>query len=233
MDAPAMKVWMSRSRPGADRQAEDLRRAGYEVLVAPVIRIEALDPPPPDEACDWIVFLSEQAVAHGLPAVQRLPWFSGAGVLAVGERTAAVLAARGVQAQVPEEPTSEGLLALPALRTLTGRRVLVVAGEGGRSLLTEELTSRGADVRRLACYRRVSVRDLEQNVLGCEAVIAASAEGLAGVASLWLQAGGRADVPVLVPSARVARSGVELGLSNLHDCGGADSEAWLRGLAQL
>jgi len=40
-------------------------------------------------------------------------------------------------------------------------------------------------------------------------------------------------VPVLVPSARVAALGVELGLRNLHDCAGADSAAWLRGLAAV
>ena len=53
----------------------------------------------------------------------------------MGGRTAEQLAAAGVRARVPEQPTSEGLLALPALSTVAGARVLLVCGEGGRGEL--------------------------------------------------------------------------------------------------
>jgi uroporphyrinogen-III synthase len=228
-----VKVWLSRSRPGADRQAADLRDAGFEVVVAPVIYIEALNPPLPAGSFDVVVFLSEHAVRLGLPALERLPWFAAARVLAVGARSAGVLGSRDIGVEVPSEATSEGLLALPRLRRPGERRVLLVSGAGGRPLLARELAARGAEVHRFDCYRRVVVRTLEAAVLGCDAVIAASGEGLRQAARLWLDAGGRADIPVLVPSPRVAQLGVELGLSRLHDCGGADSDAWLRGLAQL
>lgn len=228
-----MKVWVSRSRPGADRQAADLQAAGYDVVVAPAIEIRPLRPALPGGAFDLVLFLSEHAVRHALPELQAEPWFVRAGVLAVGERTADVLKARGIVAGVPAEPTSEGLLDLPALRRLDGRRVLLAAGAGGRRLLGQALHDRGAEVVRYECYRRVEVNRLEARVLDCTAVIAASGDGLRQVARLWLQGGGPADVAVLVPSARVAAIGVELGLTNLHDCAGADSEAWLRGLAQL
>lgn len=224
---------MSRSRPGADRQAADLRRAGYRVVVAPVIQVKALAPPAPVGPFDFVIFLSEHAVRLGLPALERQPWFAGTQVLAVGARTAVVLENQGVTADVPAEPTSEGLLDLPQLDRLQGRRVLLAAGQGGRALLTRELAARGAEVQRYECYRRIPVDALEPAVLHCEAVIAASAEALERLARLWREAGGRADVPVLVPSARVAARGVELGLVNLHDCGGADSDAWRRGLATV
>ncbi|HEX7036578.1 MAG TPA: uroporphyrinogen-III synthase [Pseudomonadales bacterium] len=224
---------MSRSQPGADRQAAELRAAGHRVVVAPVLAIEALQPPLPAGDFDLVLFLSEHAVRFGLTAIAELSWFGAARVLAVGARTAERLAERGVDPEVPAEPTSEGLLALPTLERVAGRRVLLVAGEGGRSLLAETLTARGAEVVRYECYRRVALDRLDPAVLDCDVLIAASGDGLEQAARLWRAHGGRDDLAVLVPSARVAALGVELGFVNLHDCAGADSAAWLRGLAEL
>lgn len=228
-----VKVWITRSQPGADRQAAALRDAGHDVVVAPVIRIEATGSPPPAGPFDELVFLSEHAVRSGLPLLRAAPWFIDARAFAVGARTASVLGDAGVRAATPEEPTSEGLLALPAFADLHGHRVLLVRGVGGRELLERTLAERGARVARFDCYRRTPVRRLDPRVLGCQAIIAASGEGLRQVAGLWREAGGAADVPVLVPSARVAELGVAVGLPSIHDCAGADTEAWLRGLARL
>jgi uroporphyrinogen-III synthase len=228
-----VKVWMSRSQPGAERQAADLRSAGYQVVTAPVLDIEALADPSPPGPFDWVIFLSEHAVHHGLPALVASGCLSGAQILAVGSRTAVVLEHSGWTAEVPQEATSEGLLALPRLQRLAGQRILLVAGVGGRSLLEQTLTERGAAVLRFECYRRAAAAALDPAVLACDVIVAASADGLTRAAELWLGAGGRADVPVLVPSARVARRGVEVGLQSLHDCGGADSRAWLAGLERL
>ncbi|MFU8814170.1 MAG: uroporphyrinogen-III synthase [Pseudomonadales bacterium] len=229
-----VKVWLSRSQPGAERQAADLRAAGYQVVVAPVLHIEPLPASaPPPGPFDWIIYLSEHAVRHGLRALPDSSQARAARVLAVGRRTAAVLERHGVPSAAPDDATSEGLLALPQLQNLAAQHVLLVGGVGGRTLLAETLTARGARVARFDCYRRVPARVLDPAVLDCNVIIAASAEGLARVADLWLAAGGRPDVPVLVPSARVAGLAVEVGLESLHDCAGADSAAWLRGLERL
>jgi uroporphyrinogen-III synthase len=229
-----MKVWMSRSQPGAERQAADLRGAGHQVVVAPVLEIEATGAVPPSGPFHHIVFLSEHAVHCGLPALLSRPdALAGAQVLAVGGGTAAVLQAQGVRAATPAEATSEGLLALPQLARPIGERVLLVGGVGGRALLARTLTERGARVARFDCYRRRAGAALDPAVLDCDVIVAASGDGLVRVAELWLAAGGRSNVPVLVPSARVAARGVEVGLQSLHDCAGADSDAWLRGLERL
>ncbi len=228
-----MKVWLTRSQPGADRQAEALRAAGHRVVVAPVIVIEGLAAETPDGPWDLVIFLSEHAVRFGLPALRREPWFAAARVLAVGARTAAVLEDAGVTATSPEPPTSEGLLALPDLVQVRDAAVLLVRGAGGRELLGDELSARGARVEQVECDRRRPVARLAADVADCDVVIAASGEGLRQAARLWLSRGGRRDVPVLVPSARVAGLAVEVGLARLHDCGGADSQAWLHGLEQL
>lgn len=225
-----MKVWLSRSRPGADRQAEALRAVGHEVIVAPVIGIESLTGAPPAGPFAVVVFVSEHAVRLGLDTLGRQPWFATAERLAVGERTAAVLAAAGQHAGRPVRATSEGLLERPELANPDS--VLIVGGEGGRALLEETLARRAGRVARFDCYRR-HAETPGREVLACQAVIAASGEGLREVADFWLANGGDPAVPVLVPSARVAALGVALGLRNLHDCAGADSAAWLRCLAAV
>jgi uroporphyrinogen-III synthase len=228
-----MKVWMSRSQPGAERQAGDLRAAGHQVMVAPVLGVEPTGAVAPSGPFHRIVFLSEHAVRFGVPALgsERL---AAAEVLAVGARTATVLLEQGVAVVAPpRDATSEGLLELSQLQGLKDERVLLVGGVGGRTLLAGVLSARGAEVVRFECYRRTVLTVLDPLVLGSDAIIAASADGLAQVAALWLAAGGSPDVPVLVPSARVARRGVEVGLRSLHDCAGADSAAWLRGLERL
>ncbi|MEQ8860631.1 MAG: uroporphyrinogen-III synthase [Pseudomonadales bacterium] len=228
-----MKVWLTRSQPGADRQAAELRSAGHRVLVAPVIEIEPVAVDPPARAPAVAVFLSEHAVRFGLAVLQRQPWFAGVRVLAVGARTAALLDAAGVTVSAPDVATSEGLLALPELAPDRAGDVLLVSGVGGRELLATELARRNRRFQQLACYRRRAVARMDASVLDCDVVIAASGEGLRQAARLWLDLGGRREIPVLVPSQRVAELAVAVGLTRLHDCGGADSAAWLGGLARL
>ena len=118
----------------------------------PALQIDALPPPPSPGACDIAIFLSPNAVAFSSDLT--LP--RQALVMAVGDKTAAGLRQRGIpQIETPgEDSTSEGLLRTPALTHVAGKRILLVCGEGGRTLLQEELTARGATVERAEVYRR-------------------------------------------------------------------------------
>ncbi|POS81779.1 hypothetical protein EPUL_005837, partial [Erysiphe pulchra] len=53
--------------------------------------------------------------------------------------------------------TSEGLLNLPSLASLDGRRALVLRGNGGRELLKNTLIQRGVQVEYCECYRRCPI----------------------------------------------------------------------------
>ncbi len=224
-----MQVWITRSQPGADRHAEALRLQGYEVLLQPVLDIEPIHVSELEHRFDSVVFLSEHAVRCGLPHLE----LQGSAVFAVGGRTAEVLAAAGIKARAPDDPSSEGLLRMPELQQVRDARILLVCGAAGRELLAPALTTRGARVEKLVCYRRVPAGKLTADACAVDAIVAASGDGLEQIARLWFAVGGRPDVALLVPSARVAEKGVELGFINIHDCAGADTAAVLRTLQAL
>jgi uroporphyrinogen-III synthase len=75
-----------------------------------------------------------------------------------GPATAEALAAAGIAgAQIPETTfDSEGLLALPELSDVRGKRVLILRGDGGREYLGDALRARRAHVDAVACYRERS-----------------------------------------------------------------------------
>lgn len=106
-----------------------------------------------------VVVISPAAAECLIEALDRywpqLP--QGLALYAVGEATASVLhQALGVRVRMPSvgHETSEGLLALGSLRQLGEQKVLLVAGQGGRTLLADTLAERGARVTRLEVYRR-------------------------------------------------------------------------------
>lgn len=53
---------------------------------------------------------------------------------------------------------SEGVLNLPMLQGISGQRIGLVSGEGGRGVIERTLRERGADVTRADVYRREVVK---------------------------------------------------------------------------
>jgi uroporphyrinogen-III synthase len=235
-----VKLWITRSEPGASRQAAELTAAGYPCWVRSVLTIEPLSPALPKGAFERCIFVSEHGVHCGLPRLQAaapgliLP--AAVHCLAIGPRTASALSAHGIaSASNAARSDSEALLADPRLRDVKDLRVLLVAGVGGRTLIEDTLRARGASVERFECYRRVSRLDPlpRDAAVGVTAIIVGSGEALLPIRTLWREADGSDDVLVLVPSSRVAGRAVELGFGNVHDCGAADVSAVLRALREV
>lgn len=105
---------------------------------------------------ELVIFTSPAAVSH---AALLAPLRTAATVLAVGHGTARALRRCGVAAPlVPAQQDSEGLLDLPPLQALAGRRVALVGAAGGRGVLRGQLAARGARLRELHVYRRLPPR---------------------------------------------------------------------------
>lgn len=226
-----MRVWVTRSQPGAGRQADALARHGHLVLTAPVLTIVEVMGSPPSGAFTDVVFLSEHAVRFGVPRLLEAGVdLTATRIAAVGSSTAARLAERGIVASVPVQTSSEGLLAMPSFAEVAGREMLLVSGEGGRILLESTLTHRGARVEKFAVYKRQAVAAVGEDLSDVEAIAVASGDGFEFMARVWFAADGSSDVPVFVPSQRVAAKGAGLGFSRVFTCAGASADALLDGL---
>jgi len=218
------------TRPAVQAAAlgDGLRATGFTPLYLPTLAIEATDPTVAAAAlraalpCDLAIFISANAVQHALPVIAAaggLP--AGCRVAAVGPASVRALQAAGFSdVLVPEARfDSEGLLALPRLNQVAGQRVVIFRGQGGRTLLADTLAARGADVRAVACYRRVAAGDtaqlhawLAQNAIAAlTATSRASLDGLlalAGPAAAQIKA-----LPLAVLSAALAQYARQAGFS--------------------
>ncbi len=102
---------------------------------------------------DVIIFQSANAVRFGAALLDQRRDLN---LAAVGPATLRALNQAGYR--VPILPgngfDSEGLLEHPRLQNLTGQRVLIVRGVGGRELLDQVLEQRGAAVTAAVVYER-------------------------------------------------------------------------------
>ncbi|MGN8159383.1 uroporphyrinogen-III synthase [Salinisphaera sp. RV14] len=192
-DLSGATVWLTRpiAQAGAWRAA--FEAAGANVLVEPLLVIE----PPPDaavaaaaldraEAADIVIATSANAVAG---AARLRPYWAPRGTLvAVGAASAEALSRyTGVAVARPGRADSEGLLALPRLRRVAGRRVALLSGQGGRAALADALIARGAQLDKIALYRRApaAIGDARlRQLLSADAVIVTSAEAWRHLATL-------------------------------------------------
>ena len=233
----AAAVLVTRSEPGASVLVDALRQAGYAALRFPVLEIRPLDAPRARRVVaelatfDTAIFVSGHAVRLGVDVIDavwpqrpRLVW------IAVGRTTANALDERGIDALTPELETSEGILALPQLREMVGRRVLVCAGRGGRALLAGALEGRGAQVERLELYAREPLAvDVAARALpvgrAVAAVVISSADGGRAFVSVWRGIGGDPNVVLIAPSLRVAQTLMELGFQRVVVADGPGASA--------
>jgi len=112
-------------------------------------------------AFDWVVFSSVNAVRFTFEKLDGMGLdartFGAARVCAVGPKTAAELAVRGIRADVvPGEFVAEALVeALTAVAELQGTSVLMPRAKVAREVITRALEQRGARVEVLPLYENV------------------------------------------------------------------------------
>lgn len=111
----------------------------------------------PIEDFGLIIFASANAVRFGAALLNEKRELS---IAAIGPATARALNQAGYRVSIESNAgiDSEGLLGHPKLNAVANTRVLIVKGAGGRDLLREELTRRGALVSLAEVYRREPCR---------------------------------------------------------------------------
>ncbi|WP_285419031.1 uroporphyrinogen-III synthase [Pseudomonas sp. efr-133-TYG-5] len=193
--------------------------------------------------CDAVIVVSKPAARIAVDLLDRyavtastLPWFS------VGAATAQILLERGLDASYPDEgDDSEALLQLPRLRAAVtaNSRVLILRGEGGRELLAERLRELGASVDYLELYRRelpaYPPHELPRRIAAerLNGLVVSSGQGFVHLRQLAGDAWPTlAQLPLFVPSPRVAEQARAAGARTVVDCRGASAAALLTALRE-
>ncbi|MHB1399729.1 MAG: uroporphyrinogen-III C-methyltransferase [Trichloromonadaceae bacterium] len=161
------RILVTRTAEQAGAFNQLLQAQGAEAISCPVIEIVA--PPSWEELDSAIRSLGEiddliltsanavEAFFSRLSAAGRdLRALAGVTLVAVGPKTAAALAERGLQADlIPADYRAEGVVALLRQRGVAGRRILYPKAELARDLIPRELAAAGAEVMAPLAYRTV------------------------------------------------------------------------------
>lgn len=161
---PLTGVTVLVTRPAHQAQAlcQLIEAQGGKTRLFPSIDIEAVADNPQLDAVlkqlpdyDIAIFTSANAVNFALQRIPKWPQ-PGPQIAAVGKASAKALTAQGLKVDLQPESSfnSEALLALPALNQVAQKRVVIFRGVGGRELLAEQLSRRGAEIDYAECYQR-------------------------------------------------------------------------------
>ena len=243
-----LSVVLTRPAGQAEHLAALIRAAGGEPVLFPALEIlEATNLQPLDalidrlDAFDLAIFISANAVNKGLALVQaRRSWPAGLRAATVGRGSERALRRHGFGAViVPAQGfDSEALLALPELKAVAGKRVVIFRGEGGRELLAETLAARGATVEYAECYRRGRPKADAAPLLELwlqhrlDALTVSSGEALANLCAMLDTAGAQClqTMPLFIPNERIATAARGLGFETVVLTGSGD-ESLVAGMA--
>ncbi|MBI3524751.1 MAG: uroporphyrinogen-III synthase [Betaproteobacteria bacterium] len=240
-------IVVTRPAEQASHLAGIITQAGGSAVLFPVLAIHDVDDPQPLlniaarlDDFDLAVFVSPNAVNKALTSVvaQRV-WPAHLRVAVMGHTSERALARFGISDVIAPLTRfdSEALLELPELREMRGKRVVIFRSDGGRELLGDTLTARGAMIEYVSCYRRGKpVADAapllqlwQQHAL--DAFTVTSSEGLRNLVEM-LDSHGQAllkDTPLFAPHARIVEEARLLGLPQLVTTAPGD-EGLLAGL---
>ena len=182
--------------------------------------------------------LAVELIDEVWPQPPQQPWFS------VGEATGAILSDYGLDVRWPVGgDDSEALLELPHLQDVVAQpdcRVLIMRGDEGRELMAERLRAQGVVVDYLPLYRRYlpayppGVLPQRVELERLNGLVVSSGQGFEQLLKLAGDSWSRlAELPLFVPSPRVAELALAAGASTVIDCHGASAAALLAALRDL
>ncbi|MDX5444534.1 MAG: uroporphyrinogen-III synthase [Zoogloeaceae bacterium] len=236
-------VVVTRPQAQADALCEAVEARGGRALRFPVLGIAPAPDAGPLEAAtarldefDIAFFVSPNAVDFALRYIlARRGWPAGLVVATVGGGSERALRRMGFAHVVAPASgfDTEAVLALPefSARSVRGRSIVVFRGDGGRDLLGEELTRRGAKVEYVTVYRRYCpVADCAELLAAAragalDAIVLTSSEGVRNLASMLGSDGLAAmrEVTVFAPHPRIAGFAFEAGFRRVVETDAGDA----------
>jgi uroporphyrinogen-III synthase len=227
-------VMVTRPTPQGKTACEMIQEAGGKPVFFPTIEIISLKPTSHFskaieelDTLDWLIFISPQAVYQTAALIKaRWPCFPlGVKVAALGGGTARALQEAGIPLHLyPKDHwSSEGLLALPDFQEIKAQKIAIVRGEGGRALLANELTGRGAKLTHIVSYQRsMPTKDVTSYLSllhdkKIDIIITTSNDILSNLNTLLGQQAGISlyTVPLIVVSDRMAELAENLGFQTI------------------
>ena len=214
------KVLVTRPQQQAKTLADLIIQQGGEAISFPVIQINKLDIGSETNNSlfdtDIIIFVSRNAVQYFFTDAAR-ELAESTTVVAVGKGTAAVLHQHGItHASHPTHAIgSEGVLMMPELENVSGNKIVIVRGRGGRELLADTLTARGAKISYIEVYERVLARLTDEQckqALTADTLVCTSVAGVTNLPLLLKQDIDRVLLtPLIVLSERIKHHALSLG----------------------
>ena len=220
-----------------------IEQAGGKVIHYPVIHIQ----PPPELNITQLIHLREQlhsftvAIFISPTAVEQSQIYFPAlpehfTIVAIGSKTSEALQQQNIHVDIrAEKHNTESLLKDPFFQMpkIEGQRILIFRGNGGRALLGDTLTRRGAQVRYVETYHRELPPHpplTEQQISDISAITISSNEGLDNLVTLMEDPSLLIDTPVVVPSPRARTLAREHGFKTIITAQNATDEAAVKAL---
>ena len=245
-----MNILVTRPSPAGEQLVSRLRTLGQVAWSFPLIEFSPgrelstlADSLYALQEGDLVFALSQHAVefAHAQLQQENKRWPTAPHYFAIGRTTALALhTVSGIDVRYPlDREISEVLLQLPELQTVAGKRALILRGNGGRELLGETLTARGAEVTFCECYQRCAKyydgaeEAMRWHLRGVDTLVVTSGEMLQQLWSLipqWYRENWLLRCRLLVVSERLANLARELGWQEIRIADNADNDALLRAL---
>lgn len=190
----------------------------------------------PSHGVKGVYVIVTSTVAAQQCVLMKNQWPKGIYFFAVGASTARILQNAGLAVVVPQEPRTEGLLALPQLNHVVNQSIVIIKGFGGRELLHDTLVTRGAEVAQWEVYKRVnldtpvSTQDWRAKQISC--IIATSGEVIDAAFDYfeesWLK-----TLNWIVVSQRTAEIASKLGVTQIDISRDASDQALIQCAQQL
>ena len=236
-----VKVLVTRPKQRASGLCQMIEQAGGSALQFAAIEItEPADSQSREYAGDHIsefalaIFISPTSVEKTFEFLTALP--AGIRISAIGSRTTRALEAIGLSVDIiPDGHDSESLLEHPQLQAgeISGKKIVIFRGEGGRELLGNTLQSRGAEVFYADMYRRsppTSASQLSQYLAEADIVAVSSNQGLQNLYDLATDKNSLTHHALVVPGERSFTLAKALGFSNIIIAENATDEACMNAL---